>query len=67
MLISHNMMSEFDMLLDTLNDAARVIQKRISKIHSTTAQLHSAKSEHRLCTGSNLAYGVTEIRDVENL
>ena len=33
----------------------------------TTTQLHSTKPELRLCTDSNPARGVTEIRDGENL
>ena len=33
----------------------------------TTAQLHSTKSELRFCAGSNLARGVLEIRDGEDL
>ena len=33
----------------------------------TTAQLHSTKSDLRLCAGSNLARGVSEIRDGEDL
>ena len=33
----------------------------------TTAQLHSSKPEHRFCTGSNPARGVSEIRDGEDL
>ena len=33
----------------------------------TTAQLHSAKPELRLCTGSNPAHGVSEIHDGEDL
>ena len=33
----------------------------------TTAQLHSTKPELRLCAGSNPTYGVSEIRDGENL
>ena len=33
----------------------------------TTAQLHSTKPELRLRTGSNLAHGVSEIRDGEDL
>ena len=32
----------------------------------TTAQLHSNKPELRLCTGSNPAHGVSEIRDGED-
>ena len=32
-----------------------------------TAQLHSAKPELRLCTGSNPACGMLEIRDGEDL
>ena len=32
-----------------------------------TAQLHSTKPEHRFCAGSNLARGMSEIRDGENL
>ena len=33
----------------------------------TTAQLHSTKPEIRFCAGSNLARGVSEIRDGEDL
>ena len=33
----------------------------------TNAQLHSTKSEHRFCAGSNRACGVSEIRDSEDL
>ena len=33
----------------------------------TTAQLHSAKPEVRLCASSNPARGVSEIRDGEDL
>ena len=33
----------------------------------TTAQLHSTKPELRFCAGSNLASGVSEIRDGEDL
>ena len=34
---------------------------------TTTAQLHSTKPELRFCAGSNPAYGVSEIRDGEDL
>ena len=33
----------------------------------TTAQVHSTKPELRLCTGSNPAHDVSEIRDGEDL
>ena len=33
----------------------------------TTAQLHSTKSDLRLCTGSNPAHDVSEIYNGENL
>ena len=33
----------------------------------TIAQLHSTKPELKFCTGSNLARGVSEIRDGEDL
>ena len=33
----------------------------------TTVQLHSTKSEFRLCAGSNPACSVSEIRDDEDL
>ena len=33
----------------------------------TTAQLHSTKPEFRFCEGSNPAYGVSEIGNVEDL
>ena len=33
----------------------------------TTAKLYSTKPELRLCAGSNPAYGVSEIRDGEDL
>ena len=34
---------------------------------TTAAQLHSTKPELRFCAGSNPAYGVSEIRDGEDL
>ena len=34
---------------------------------TTTVQLHSTKPELRFCAGSNPAYGVSEIRDGEDL
>ena len=33
----------------------------------TNAQIHSTKPELRFCAGSNLARGVSEIRDREDL
>ena len=33
----------------------------------TTAQLHSSKFELKLCAGSNPAYGVSEIREGNDL
>ena len=33
----------------------------------TSTRLHSAKSERRLCAGSNPAHGASEICDGENL
>ena len=40
---------------------------RRSVVVITTAQLHLTKSELRLCTGSNPARDVSEIRNVEDL
>ena len=40
---------------------------RRGEVVITTAQLHSVKPELRFCTGSNLACGVSEIRDGDGL
>ena len=40
---------------------------RRSVVVITTAQLHSTKSELRLCAGSKPARDVSEIRNVEDL
>ena len=41
--------------------------KRCGVVVITFAQLHSTKPELRLCACSNLARGVSEIRDGEDL
>ena len=57
-------------LLRSLNELVRVnvwTMWRRGVVVITTAELHSTKSELRFCTGSNLARGVSEIRDGEDL
>ena len=52
-----------------LNDISSRNEVRTSRVVVviTTAQLHSSKPEHRSCSGSNPARGVSEIRDGEDL
>ena len=42
-------------------------QWRLGVVAITAAQLHSTKSKLRFCAGSNLARGLSEIRDGEDL
>ena len=44
-----------------------MVQWRRGIVVVTTAQLHSTKLVLRFCAGSNLAHGVSQIRDGEDL
>ena len=52
-----------------MNNAVYVkITKNLrNRIDVTNAKLHSTKPELRFCAGSNLARGMSEIRDDEDL
>ena len=56
-------------LLKLMNNAVYVkITKNLrNRIDITNAKLHSTKPELRFCAGSNLARGMSEIRDDEDL
>ena len=55
-----------NLMEETISGKTKTMHRRGVMV-ITTAQLHSTKPELRFCAGSNLACGVSEIRDGEDL